>query len=372
MTSRRETFFSLLAAGLLMFSPSSRGGAPAQLDDGWPVADALVRGWDGERLEAMVAAIEDGTIPGTTSVLVAHDGALVYERYFNGADRQTLHNTRSATKSVTAMLVGAAIERRLIAGVDASVYGFFADRVWAHPDPAKAAFTLQDLLTMSSQWECDDNNEFSSGHEERMYLSTDWVQFALDLPMRGYPAWTTRPEDSPHGRSFAYCTANPFLLGAIVERASQRPLSTFAAEALERPLGIEASQWQRSPEGTGMGGGGVGYRSRDLAKLGQLLVAGGRWRGNQVLPADWIRDMTSVHASTSLDADYGYLLWRFAFDARDGRRYAWAMAGNGGNYVFAVPDEQLVVVVTRTRFNQQGMHQETQRLMRDYVLMALP
>ncbi|MCA0393003.1 MAG: beta-lactamase family protein [Proteobacteria bacterium] len=320
----------------------------------------------------MDAAIEGDAAPATTSVLVIHRGALVHERYFNGADADTLHNTRSLTKSVTALLVGAAIDRGLIDGVDAPVYDFFADRGWANPAPAKARFTVEDLLTMSAQWECNDDNQFSAGNEERMYLSADWVQFALDLPMKGYAAWSPRPEESPYGRAFSYCTANPVVLGAILERSSGQSLARFAADALEGPLDITRAQWQLTSEGVGMGGGGAAYRSRDLARLGQLLVDGGRWQGRQIVPERWIDAMTTPHAQAREDADYGYLTWRFRFDVGGTLRDAWAMSGNGGNYVFALPEEALVVVITRTRYNQRGMHQESQRLMTDYILKALP
>ena len=362
----------LLVLSSLMSASPCRAAAPQRLDDGWVTADARARGWNAERLGALDAALDGDTVPDTTSVLIVHRGALIYERYAKGATRDTLHNTRSATKSVTALLVGAAIDRGLIQGVDARAFDFFRDRRWAHDVPAKTGTTIEDLLTMSAQWECDDNSEYSSGHEERMYLSADWIQFALDLPPRGYPAWTKRPADSPYGRAFAYCTANPFLLGAILERASGQTLANFAADALERPLGIVKSEWQRSSEGTGMGGGGTAYRSRDLAKLGQLLVDDGRWKGRQVVSAKWITAMTTPQAQTSFDADYGYLLWRFPFEVRGKPAHAWTMSGNGGNYVFALPEEQLVVVVTRTRFNQRGMHQETQRLFSDIILKALP
>ena len=357
-------FLALLAATASAAPPTARA-------DGWRIADPAPAGFDVATLAALETAVVGGEAPDTTSVLIARDGRLVYERYFGQGGPDVLNDTRSATKSVTALLVGAAVDRGLIDGAKAPVYGFFADRQWDHPDPRKSAFTVEDLLTMSSQWECDDDNQFSAGNEERMYLSADWTQFALDLPIRGYAPWTKRPEDSPHGRAFAYCTAGSFLLGAIVERVSGRPLATFARDVLEAPLGITESQWQRSSEGVGMGGGGTRYRSRDLAKLGQLLLDGGRWNGKQVISADWIGAMTTVQAQARDDADYGYLLWRFRFDARGTEHAAWAMSGNGGNYVFVVPSERLVAVITRTRYNQREMHAQSQRLMSEYILKAL-
>lgn len=358
--------FATATAAATPYSP------PPALDDGWRVADAGRTGWNTATLAAMETAIADGKAPDTTSVLVARDGRLVYERYFNDGGRDVLNNTRSATKSITALLVGAAIDRKLIAGPQAKVYDFFRDRSWAHRDPRKDRFTVEDLLTMSSQWECDDDNQFSAGNEERMYVSESWTQFALDLPIKGYAPWVRKPQDSPNGRAFSYCTAGSFLLGAIVERASGKPLSTFARETLEAPLGIGKSTWQRSSEGVGMGGGGTLYRSRDLAKFGQLLLDGGRWNSRQVVPEPWIRAMTTVQAQAREDADYGYLLWRFRFDVRGVQREAWAMSGNGGNYVFVVPSERLVAVITRTRYNQRDMHAQSQRLLADYILKALP
>ena len=369
---RRTTLLPIL---LLFASCTASADAyvpPPSLDDGWTVADAAKAGWNVSTLAAMENAIVSGAAPDTTSVLIARDGKLVYERYFNSGGREVLNNPRSATKSVTALLVGAAIDRGLIAGPQAKVYGFFSDRTWRNDDPRKRDFTLEDLLTMSSQWECDDENEFSSGHEERMYLSADWTQFALDLPMKGYAPWMRRPKDSPHGRAFAYCTADAFLLGAIVERATHKPLDAFAREALEGPLGIRQSSWGKSSEGVGMGGGGTAYRSRDLAKFGQLLLDQGRWHGRQIVSQAWVRAMTTVHAQARDDADYGYLIWRFRFQAHGKQRDAWAMSGNGGNYVFVLPEEKLVAVITRTRYNQRDMHQQSHKLLADYILKAMP
>lgn len=351
----------------------SRYRIPERTADGWAVMDAANGGWALDRFAALEAAIAQGDYPGVTSVLVAKDGKLVYERYFNEGGPDVLNDTRSASKSVTSLLVGAAVDRGLIPDAQAKVYGYFADKQpWLNPSPRKDRMTLEDLLTMSSAWECNDDNQFSSGNEERMYLSEEWVRFALDLPLRGFAPWMKRPEDSPHGRAFAYCTAGSFLLGSVVERATGKSLETFSAEVLEGPLGITHAQWNRSSEGVGMGGGGTRYRSRDLAKLGQLMVDGGRWQGKPVISTAWVGSALTVHAQAREDADYGYQFWRFRFPVRGRTQGVWAMAGNGGNYVFILPEERLVAVITRTSFNQRNAHPQSQQMFSDYLLRAMP
>lgn len=346
---------------------------PATKGDGWAVGDAGGKGWNLDRFVELEKAIVKGEFPTVTSVLVAKDGELVYERYFNEGGPEALNDVRSASKSVTALLVGAAIDRDLIQSAQAKVYRYFPDeQPWRRLDPRKQGFTLEDLLTMSSLWECNDESQFSTGNEERMYLSENWTQFALNLPIKGFAPWMKRPEESPHGRAFSYCTAGAFLLGAVLERATGKPLSEFSAEVLEQPLGIVRSQWNRSSEGVGMGGGGTRYRSRDLAKLGQIAADGGRWQGRQIISERWINASLSVHAQARDDAEYGYLFWRFRFPLRGRDQGVWAMSGNGGNYVFVLPEEKLVAVVTRTSYNQRGAHQQTQKIFGDYILKAMP
>jgi CubicO group peptidase (beta-lactamase class C family) len=323
---------------------------------------------DPARIVAVEPKIADNTFKDITSLLVVQDGRTVYEHYFNGNAADTLNDIRSASKSVTALLMGAAIDRGLVKGVDAKVYDFFPE--YHEADVRKRAITVEDLMTMSSIWECDDENQFSTGNEERMYVSERWLTFALSLPVKGFAPWMKKPAESPYGRAFSYCTAGAFTAGAVVERAAHKPLSAFAAEVLEKPLGISHVQWNVSAEGIGMGGGGTRYTARDLAKLGQLALDDGRWQGRQVISAAFIHSMFTPHAQAREDAEYGYFWWRFHFKTAGHEYVTWAMSGNGGNYVFVVPELRLVTVLTSHAYNQRYAHPQSQKIFTDYVLSA--
>lgn len=368
-----QRLFGVCLGGMLQVSAFAATGVPAKLDDGWTVTTLADARWDDQPLTTAETRIADGTWKGVTSLLVAHRGQLVYENYFNGGGRDVLNDTRSLTKTLTAMLVGAAIDTKAISGVQAKVYPFFDDkRPVQNADARKDAFTLEDLLTMSSLWECNDENSFSSGHEERMYVTEDWVRFALDLPIKGFAPWQSKPADSPHGRAFAYCTAGSFVLGAVVERATKKHLDAFSAEVLEKPLGIRTSKWNFSPDGTAMGGGGARFRSRDLARFGEVLRNGGSWNGRRVLSKAWVETMLTVRAQARDDAEYGYQIWRFHFPHHGKDVAVWAMSGNGGNYVFIAPTLDLVAVITSTAYNQRFAHPQSQEIFREIVLKSMP
>jgi len=341
-------------------------------NDGWGQSTPAEAGLSSDKLASMQNAIEVGDFKKVTSVLIARHGKLTYEQYFTGSNAEELQNTRSATKTVTGMLVGIAIDKHLLKSVETTVTQFFADkRPLQNPDPRKDKITIEDFLTMSSLLECDDQDNFSRGNENRMYLIEDWFKFTLDLPIKGFPAWVPKPKDSPYSRSFSYCTAGAVTLGGVLERASKMPVDKFAQENLFTPMGISKVEWQYIPTGTAMTGGGLGLRSRDLLKLGQLYLNHGRWNGKQIVPEDWVQRSVSPHAQAEDDVNYGYLWWLRTFPAGNKKVSGFLMQGNGGNKVAVFPDLDMVVVVTTKSYNVPGIHALIDRLISDDILASV-
>jgi CubicO group peptidase (beta-lactamase class C family) len=339
--------------------------------DSLPAAVPAAVGISAESLGHMERAIKAGEFKTITSVLIARQGKIAYESYFDSAGADGLRNTRSATKTITGILIGTAIDRHLIPSVDAPVMEYLRDKLpLKNPDPRKNKITIEDFLTMSSLLECDDENSFSRGNEERMYLVEDWAKFTLDLPIRGFPDWQTKPEDSPYGRSWSYCTAGATTLGVVLERAVKKPVPDFANEVLFGPLGISSLRWQFQPLGTAMTGGGIQLRSRDLIKLGQLYLDGGRWSGRRIISPEWVEKSLAAHTNAREDIDYGYLWWLQTFHSKGRSLRSFGMYGTGGNKVLVFPDDGLVAVITTTNYRVQNAAALTDKLVVDYVLEA--
>lgn len=322
-------------------------------------------------LAEMDAAIRKGDFKQITSVLVSQDGKLVHEAYFDQDGAEGLRNTRSVGKSITDILVGIAIDQGKLKA-STPVFAFFPEKhPLRYPDPRKDKITVEDFLTMSSLLECDDQNQISRGNEESMYLLEDWTQFALDLPIRGFADWVPKPQDSPYGRAFSYCTAGPTMLGPVLERATGEKVDQFAARTLFGPLGITKVKWQYTPTGPAMTGGGVALRSLDLLKLGELYLNGGVWQGKRVVSADWVRQSLSPHAQVDDNTEYGYLWWLKKFKQGDQTIRVAMMSGSGGNKVIVLPEQRAVVVITTTNFQVRQPHAISEKLLTDYVFTAL-
>jgi CubicO group peptidase (beta-lactamase class C family) len=324
-------------------------------------------------LDACLARIRAGEFKAITSVLIAQHGHLILEAYFGEGDATSLRNTRSATKTVANLLTGLALADGHLQSVQQKVLPLLPAQQRLHgKDARKAGISVEDLLTMSGPLECDDWNNWSRGNEERMYLVEDWVGFFWSLPVRGFPAWTPSPAQSPFGRAFSYCTAGVTTLGAALQAAVKQPLERYAQRRLFDPLGIETAAWQRLPDGRHVqAGGGLGLRSQDLLKLGQLALQGGRWQGRPLIAADWITRTTTAHARMPDGIDYGYLWWLHRFEVAGQVVPTWAMNGAGGNSVQVIPSLDAVVLITSNNFQGPAGPRLTMQLLTQGLIPAL-
>jgi CubicO group peptidase (beta-lactamase class C family) len=370
--------FAICLGLILAVASTSLGRAQATLvspktpQDGLETASPDSVGIQTKPLRDMEAAIRAGDFKKIGSVILARHGKLVYEAYFDG-DASTLRDTRSATKSITDVLVGIAIDEKKLKGVDERVMALLPERArkMQNPDPRKDKITMEDFLTMSSALECDDWNDASRGNEERMYVIEDWAQFILDLPVGGHMHVGEKEEPPKYGRRFSYCTGGVFVLSEVLQKATGQRTDHYAQEKLFGPLGITDAQWVYSPLNVPQTGGGLRLTSRDLLKIAELYRTGGTWQGTRVVDEAWVKASTQPHAQIDEATEYGYLWWLKAFKAGDKAYPAFFMSGNGGNKVAVFPGLDLTVVLTSTNYGTRGMHEQTEKLLTDYILPAV-
>jgi CubicO group peptidase (beta-lactamase class C family) len=362
-----------LTAGFASQSGAQVGGVPAGKNhDDFATATPDTAGVAAKPLHDMETAIRAGDFKKIGSVLVARHGKLVYESYFDG-DASTLRDTRSATKSITDVLIGIAIGEKKLSGVDARVLALLPERArkLQNPDPRKDKINVEDFLTMSSPLECDDWNDASRGNEERMYVIEDWAQFVLDLPVRGRMHVGEHPDPPPYGRYFSYCTGGVFTLSEVLQTATGVRTDRYAQEKLFGPLGIRDAQWVYSPMNIPQTGGGLRLTSRDLLRIAELYRSGGMWQGTRIVDEAWVKASTEPHAQIDEQTEYGYLWWLKTFKSAGKGYPAFFMSGNGGNKIAVFPGLDLTVVITSTNYGTRGMHEQTEKLLTDYILPAV-
>ena len=355
MISRRCTVF-----GALLFVTFALEGRTQEFR--WSDADA----------GSLTETAASGRYGQVTSLWIEQDGELIFDAYFHGADRYTPHNLRSVGKTITGMLIGAAIDDGLIDGVDTRAASFFDGlRPFANDDPRKNAITIRDLLTMSGPLECDDWNSFSRGNEERMYLVEDWSAFFWNLPIKNRPSWEIPEDDGGFGRLFSYCTAGAQLLGEIVERVAGEPAPEYAARRLFGPLGIAEPVWNYAATGKAHLGGGLELTTAGWARSARLYVNRGRSGGVQVLPEAWIDASFTDYVKIDDDTNYGYFWWRPRYEIA-GRTYvANMMSGSGGNRVWVLPEFGVVVVMTKSDFRDREAHSKSDRFFSEEIVTRI-
>jgi CubicO group peptidase (beta-lactamase class C family) len=325
----------ILAAALWVATactdPATSPGPIRDLAAEWPVSSPAAEGLDAGTIRAAIS--KAATLPRILSLLVVRNGTLVVEEYFNGNHRDSLNDVRSVTKSVLSTLVGAAALRGIIPTLEAPLAQYLTGPRAAGLTSASGAITIRQLLTMSGGFRWDENGvaEYNAWAG-----SPDPVGYLLARPLTATP-----------GASFTYNSAAVHLLSVALTGAIERPLEAFADEALFTPLGIARVRWETLADGSPNGGSGIALRPRDLAKLGVLWLAGGSTGPVRVFGESYRTAAVAQSFGTWSNAalaryGYGYLWWVAQTPHGDGF-FAW---GYGGQFIFVVPANAMVVVVT--------------------------
>jgi CubicO group peptidase (beta-lactamase class C family) len=348
----------LLVAAVARAGTPAECGAPAAMSDEWPVSPPAQQGLDPELICATGPGLAKRTDAAPHGVVVARNGALVYERYFAAAEMygyavpynaNTPHDIASITKGVVALLIGIALDRGWLSDLDAPIMSVFPEYADLRT-PEKDRITLRHLLTMTS----------GLGWPERA-ISLD---NAANIVRQGgsasdpYRFVLARPVETTPGTAWNYNSGGVWLLGQILRKVSGKPIEEFAEEALLEPLGIQEEVWDRFPNGDAVTSGGLRLRPRDLAKLGQLVLDGGVWHGRPIVSAGWIKQMIAPQSPRGswfgFARSYGYLWWQGQSLIGD-HDIEWVGAlGRGGQRLYVVPTLNLVVAVTAGLYTANG------------------
>ncbi len=343
--------------------------APDRLDDGLSVSTLQEEGIDPKPIGDMLAAIRSGEYTKLDSVLIARNDKLILESYFNGYDRETKHDMRSAFKSVTSALAGIAIDKGLILDPDRPISDYFPD-YWPHIQgdlALKNRISLTHLLTMTSGFNAEEAFEIGPNREDDMYRSQDWVTFTLDLPMAREP-----------GTSFSYNSSTTFLIGEIVARASGESLPQFAKKYLFEPLGITHYCWTLTPKQRAVAQGDFYIRPRDMIKIGQLFLNKGTWYEQRIISTRWVEESTRYHVdqrheqtgSQPHQDGYGFQWW--IWRAKNSLFDHYFASGNGGQKIYVFPRINMVVVFTGSHYNRAIGHRQPTEILDRYLVSAVP
>lgn len=334
--------------------------SPIKQYDGFEVSSEK---YNKNLMKILKGNIEDGFFKKISSIIVVKKGKLLIEEYFNGETRDSLHDPRSAGKSFTSTITGIAESEGYLKNEDLTLKDFYDIKSYLNYSSQKENVSIKDLLTMSSVFDGNDDDENSPGNEENMYPTSDWVKFALDLPLN-----LIRPKDEWH-----YFTAGVVILGDILNKIIPGGLEKYADNKLFSPLGITRYQWQFTPQNVPNTAGGIKMNALDFAKYGQLYKNGGKWNGKQIISEEWVKKTFTKYKSIPgrKDEFYGYLFWNKKYTVNNKAYETFYCAGNGGNKIYIFTDEPLVIVITATAYGAPYAHSQEDKMMTDFILPAV-
>jgi CubicO group peptidase (beta-lactamase class C family) len=305
-----------------------QGDTPAVVDgDDWKIGTPEKHGLSAATLASAVDKVV-AKYPQTTSVVIAVDGELVFERYAPESGVDTAMPVYSVSKSILSALVGISMQDKSMPGLDTRLAKLVPQ--FGKAGAAVQGATLRDALTMRVGLKSVDDTM------DQMWGSPDWVDYIV-----------TRPVIAKPGTTYTYNTGVSHLVSVALAKQVGKTTEEYAREKLFGPIGIDTVQWDTDPQGNSTGGTGVSLTTRDMARFGQLYLDNGRWDGKQIVPAKWVAESTVPRVkSTNQGKMFGYFWWPTTWKIGGKQVRAVEAIGWGGQRVAYVPALHAVIAMT--------------------------
>jgi CubicO group peptidase (beta-lactamase class C family) len=337
----------------------------------WAVPAVAASSDTAERLAGLERA---GKVPGLHAFLVSQGGKLVFEHYGEGEDQgwdrqlghvvfgpDVPHDLRSVSKSVVALAYGIALAAGKVPPPDAKLYAQFPEFADLAAQPGRDKITVHHVLSMTLGFEWDELTipyGDPRNSEMAMEAAPDRYRFILERPIVGEP-----------GVKWTYCGGATALLGRLIAKGTGEALPAYCRRVLFDPMGFGPSDWSIGQDGEPRAASGARLLPRDFIKIGQLMLASGSWNGKPVVPADWVKRVTTPVVPTRVGRDYGYH-WYMGDFATAQPLHWFGGVGWGGQYLYVIPARDLVVVIHCGNYRRSGQEQTAVMLalMKDVVL----
>ncbi|MBN8785084.1 MAG: serine hydrolase [Terrimonas ferruginea] len=341
----RRRFLILFLLSFSFFAQAQRQAVP-----NLPAISPQDAGFNKDSIQALNDTLSKFRQRDFLGLVVIKDNKIVLENYYNTFWRNHIHDIRSAGKSITALLLGVAIQEGLVKNVEQDVYSLFPKEKYPFMHEDYKRVKLIHLLNMVSGLDADSDKPERPGSEGNWMARDEWLDYLLRVPLARTP-----------GKKWVYADINAVLIGAIIEEKSGMSLKEFARQKVFDPLEIKEFYWYTNAANQTGGAGNLYLSTLDFAKLGVLVVNKGKWGNKQLADDAYMNRLLNENSPAIGDynplADgYGMLWYRSKrkFGTRE-VSYLWA-SGNGGNHLVVVPEEKMIIAMTSNAYGSWYAH----------------
>ncbi|WP_286264560.1 serine hydrolase domain-containing protein [Thalassotalea atypica] len=333
---------------------------PASQNDGWSVGHAGDTGLNIQLITQLVNDITQGKYVNIDGIVIAKQGQLVFEHYFNGFHANRPHQLQSASKSIGSLLTGILLDQQSTLSVDEKIQGYFPqhqDLVW---DNDKSDITIEHLLTMSAGFDCFEGTQPQKACDGgQLNASGNWSRYTLAANMAFAP-----------GSQWRYFTGIPILLHEIIEQQSQLALAKFSQDYLFTPLQIDDATWSHSPSDEALA---LEMTPRSMAKLGQLFLNQGQWLNQQVISQSWLEQSLIPRFTIDDQLDYGYLWYQDKWFVNEQLIDTYQALGDGEQKIIFIPMLDMVIAFTTSNYSfaDNSVHGQTSEIIEQYIIPAI-